>query len=368
MDITPLLKLMVEKEASDLFFSVGATVHMKIEGVITSVSKVPLKPEQIKEGIYGLISDKQAQDFETNLELNFALYRPELGRFRFNVFRQRGEIAVVVRYIKSDIPSIDSLGLPPILKEVVIEQRGLVIIVGATGSGKSTSLAAMIEHRNLNNAGHILTIEDPIEFVHEHKQSIVDQREVGMDTLSYDNALKNAMREAPDVILIGEIREQSTMKHAIAYSETGHLCLSTLHSNNANQALDRIINFFPEQARKQILLDLSFNLKAIISQRLIPGVNSKRVVAVEVLLNTPHIADLIEKGKIDEIKEAMERAQEDASGMQTFDFALYNLYKSGQISKENALKYADSKNNLSLKIRTTEERDFDGNSDLSIEE
>lgn len=291
------------------------------------------------------------------MELNMGLSIPQVGRFRINLFRQRGDISMVVRYIQSKIPSMEQLNLPPILKSIVMELRGLVLVVGATGSGKSTTLAAMIDYRNENQSGHILTIEDPIEFIHQHKKSIVDQREVGIDTMSYDNALVNAMREAPDVILIGEVRERSTMKQAIAYAETGHLCISTLHANNAYQTMDRIINFFPEDARKQVLMDLSLNLRAIISLRLVPGVNNQRMAAVELLLNTPYVADLIEKGKIDDIKEAMERSTE--QGMQTFDQALLKLYRSGAISMENAIKYADSKNNVSLQIRLNSAGNFD---------
>ncbi|PWY54244.1 type IV pili twitching motility protein PilT [Legionella qingyii] len=367
MDITPFFKLMVDRGASDLFFSVGAPPHIKIEGVISPVGQVPLKSQQMAEIVLSLMNDDQRKEFEANWELNMALSIAAVGRFRINLFRQRGDISMVVRYIKNKIPSIEQLNLPLILKSIVMELRGLVLVVGATGSGKSTTLAAMIDYRNENQSGHILTIEDPIEFIHQHKKSIVDQREVGIDTMSYDNALINAMREAPDVILIGEIRERNAMKHAIAYAETGHLCISTLHANNANQAMDRIINFFPEDARKQVLMDLSLNLRAIISMRLIPGVNNQRMAAVELLLNTPYVSDLIEKGKIDDIKEAMERSTE--QGMQTFDQALLKLYRNGVISKENAIKYADSKNNVGLQIRLNSSADFDSQDDnLTIDE
>ncbi len=365
MDITPFFKLMVDRGASDLFFSVGAPPNIKIEGVISPVGHAPLKSQQMAEIALSLMSDDQRKEFEATLELNMGLSISGVGRFRINLFRQRGDISMVVRYIKNKIPSIEQLNLPPTLKSIVMELRGLVLVVGATGSGKSTTLAAMIDYRNDNQSGHILTIEDPIEFIHQHKKSIVDQREVGIDTMSYDNALINAMREAPDVILIGEIRERNAMKHAIAYAETGHLCISTLHANNANQAMDRIINFFPEDARKQVLMDLSLNLRAIISMRLVPGLNNQRVAAVELLLNTPYVSDLIEKGKIDEIKEAMERSTE--QGMQTFDQALLKLYRNGAISKENAIKYADSKNNVGLQIRLNS-ADFDSQDDnLTIE-
>ncbi|AWN73306.1 PilT/PilU family type 4a pilus ATPase [Legionella anisa] len=366
MDITPFFKLMVDRGASDLFFSVGAPPNIKIEGVISPVGHAPLKPQQMAEIALSLMNDDQRKEFEATLELNMGLSISGVGRFRINLFRQRGDISMVVRYIKNKIPSIEQLNLPPILKSIVMELRGLILVVGATGSGKSTTLAAMIDYRNENQSGHILTIEDPIEFIHQHKKSIVDQREVGIDTMSYDNALINAMREAPDVILIGEIRERNAMKHAIAYAETGHLCISTLHANNANQAMDRVINFFPEDARKQILMDLSLNLRAIISMRLVPGLNNQRMVAVELLLNTPYISDLIEKGKIDDIKEAMERSTE--QGMQTFDQALLKLYRDGLISKENAIKYADSKNNVGLQIRLNNSEDFDSQDDnLTIE-
>ncbi|CAM2857418.1 PilT/PilU family type 4a pilus ATPase [Legionella worsleiensis] len=366
MDISPFFKLMVDKEASDLFFSVGAPPNIKIQGITSPVGQVPIKSQQMSEILLSITNDEQQKEFEANMELNMALSINGVGRFRINIYRQRGEVAMVVRYIKGKIPSIDELRLPQILKTIVQEIRGLVLVVGSTGSGKSTTLAAMIDHRNETTRGHILTIEDPIEFIHEHKKSIVDQREIGIDTLSYDNALKNAMREAPDVILIGEIRERNSMKHAIAYAETGHLCISTLHANNANQTLDRIINFFPEDAKQQILTDLSLNLRAVISLRLVPGIDNHRVAAVEILVNTPYISDLIEKGKVEEIKEAMARSTE--QGMQTFDQALLRLYKERKITKENAIKYADSKNNVGLEIRLNEEQHFDSKNDkLSIQ-
>ena len=361
MDITPFFKLMVDKEASDLFFSVGAPPNIKIQGVTSPIGQAAIKSQQMAEIVLSITNDEQQKEFEANMELNMALSVHGVGRFRINIFRQRGEVAMVVRYIKGKIPSIEELRLPLILKTIVQEIRGLVLVVGSTGSGKSTTLAAMIDHRNETTRGHILTIEDPIEYIHEHKKSIVDQREIGIDTLSYDNALKNAMREAPDVILIGEIRERNSMKHAIAYAETGHLCISTLHANNANQTLDRIINFFPEDAKQQILMDLSLNLRAIISLRLIPGIANQRIAAVEILINTPYISDLIEKGKVEEIKEVMARSTE--QGMQTFDQALLNLYKEGKITKESAIKYADSKNNVGLQIRLNEEKNFDSKDD-----
>ncbi|MCX7117066.1 MAG: PilT/PilU family type 4a pilus ATPase [Legionellales bacterium] len=365
MDIIPFFKLMVDKGASDIFFSVGAPPSMKVEGITAPISKDLLLTQEMVEIAKSIMSDSQQKEFEQTMELNMALSIEGIGRYRINVFRQRGETAMVIRYIKGIIPSLEKLQLPPTLSDVVMEQRGLILIVGGTGSGKSTTLASMIDHRNSRHTGHILTIEDPIEYVHQHKKSVVNQREVGIDTLTYDNALKNAMREAPDVILIGEIRDRETMKHAIAYAETGHLCLSTLHANNANQTMDRVINFFSEDAKQQLLLDLSLNLRAIISLRLIPGVNKQRIPAVEVLLNTPYITDLIEKGKIEEIKEVMTRSTE--QGMQTFDQALFNLYKAGKISQENAIEYADSKNNVGLKIRLSEEGGFEGNGNLKID-
>jgi len=365
MDIIPFFKLMVERSASDLFFSVGAPPHMKVEGVTAAIGKAPIKSQQMIEIAKSIMNDAQQKEFEATMELNMAISVEGVGRYRVNMYRQRGEVAMVVRYIKGNIPSIEDLHLPPVLKKIVMEPRGLVLVVGATSSGKSTTLASMIDYRNSHYCGHILTIEDPIEYLHQHKKSIIDQREVGIDTQTYDNALKNAMREAPDVILIGEIRDQSTMKHAIAYAETGHLCLATLHANNANQTMDRVLNFFPEEARLPLLLDLSLNLRAIISLRLIPSLNQQQVPAVEILLSTPYISDLIEKGKIDEIKEVMTKSTE--QGMQTFDGALFDLYKAGKISKENAIQYADSKNNVGLKIRLTEEGSTDSDSDLKVD-
>lgn len=365
MDITPFFKLMVEKGASDLFFSVGAPPNIKIEGITAPIGQVPITSQQMAEIVLSIMSDDQQKEFEATMELNMAFSVVGVGRFRINLFRQRGEISMVVRYIKGEIPSIEELRLPKILESIVLEIRGLVLVVGSTGSGKSTTLASMIDYRNQHHRGHILTIEDPIEFLHRHKKSIVDQREIGIDTLNYDNALKNAMREAPDVILIGEIRDASSMKHAIAYAETGHLCISTLHANNANQTLERIINFFPEDAKQQTLADLGSNLRAIISLRLVPGKDNQRIAAVEVLINSPYISDLIEKGKVDEIKEVMARSTE--QGMQTFDQALLNLYNEGTITKENAIKFADSKNNVGLQIRLSEEGDFSGDDKLTIQ-
>lgn len=353
MDITPFFKMMVEKDASDLFFSVGAPPSIKIQGEISALEERPLTSQDVSALAFSIMNDKQNKEFEANMELNMALPLPGIGRFRINVFKQRGEIAFVMRYIKGAIPSFEELNLPTVLQSIIMEMRGLVLVVGSTGSGKSTTLSSMIDYRNERYHGHILTIEDPIEYLYKHKKSIVDQREVGIDTLSYENALINAMREAPDVILIGEIRDRFAMKQAIAYAETGHLCLSTLHANNANQAIERILNFFPDDARKQVLIDLSLNLRALISLRLIPGVDNRRVPALEILMSSPYISDLIEKGKIDEIKEVMARSRE--QGMQTFDQALFDLYKDGKISQENAIRYADSKNNVGLQIRLNQE-------------
>jgi len=352
MDITPYLHLMIEKSASDLFFSTGAPVNVKIEGISRPVDKNMLAPGAVKKLAYSIMTDDQIAEFEETMEMNLAISARNMGRFRVNVYRQRGEVAMVVRYIKGIIPTLEELCLPAVLKSLVMEPRGLIVVVGATGSGKSTTLASMVDFRNANKTGHIVTIEDPIEFIHRHKMSIVDQREIGLDTLSYSNALKNALREAPDVILVGEVRDREAMQHALMLSETGHLCLTTLHASNANQALDRILNFFPEAAHQQLLLDLSFNMRAIISQRLVVSTDGSRSPAVEVLLNSPYISELIQKGEIDSIREAMEQSGE--QGMQTFDQALYALYKAGRIGLKEALDNADSRNNLGLRIRLSE--------------
>lgn len=352
MDIAPYLKLMVQKNGSDLFFSTGAIPHMKTEGRTMPIGDQRLETGKVRELAYSIMTDDQKSEFENTMECNLAISVGGLGRFRVNVFRQRGDVAMVIRYIKGQIPSIEELNLPPILKKLIMEPRGLVLVVGSTGSGKSTTLASMIDHRNETTTGHILTIEDPIEFLHTHKKSVVDQREIGLDTLSFENALQNALREAPDVILIGEVRDAHTMMHATAYAETGHLCLATLHANNANQAIDRIVNFFPDSAHKQLFNDLSLNLKAVVSQRLIRTADGKRMPAVEILLLTSFISELIQKGDIHSIKEAMEQGKE--QGMQTFDMALYDLYTQNKITLEEALKNADSRNNLSLKIRLNE--------------
>jgi len=349
MDITPYLKLMVEKNASDLFFTVNSPVKIKIEGQAAPVGKTMLSSDLCKAAAYGIMNEQQIRQFEEKLECDFAIALPDgSARFRVNVFRQRGEVGMVLRLIPSKIPTVGELGLPEILNELIMHKRGLILMVGATGSGKSTTLAAMLNHRNENMAGHILTIEDPVEFSHPNKKAIVNQREVGVDTLSYRNALKSSLREAPDVILIGEIRDMETMEAALELSNTGHLAISTLHANNSNQAMERVINLFPQDLHKQLFMDLSLNIRAVISQRLVTGVNSKRCAAIEILINTPHIADLILKGEIDEIKQAMQESG--ARGMQTFDMALFNLYKEGRIELEEALANADSRTNLEAKI------------------
>lgn len=353
LDIKPVLKFMVEKNGSDLFFSTGTPIHIEIEGKTMPVNSQSMAPGTVKEIAYSLMSPTQIEEFEETLEMNFAMSVHEVGRFRVNVFRQRGEVSMVIRYIKGTIPSFETLGLPPVLKDIIMRPRGLVLVVGSTGSGKSTTLASMIDYRNENTTGHILTLEDPIEFVHNHKKSVVDQREVGIDTRSFEDGLRNAMRQAPDVILIGEVRDMEGMKHALAYAETGHLCLATLHANNANQAIERVISFFPQDARPGLLLGLSLNLVSIISQRLVPGTQTKRVAAMEVLLNSPYISELIQKQKLEEIKEIM--ADNTDIGMGTFDQSLFKLFTAGRINEENALQNADSRNDLSLKIRLAKE-------------
>ncbi|HVJ61492.1 MAG TPA: PilT/PilU family type 4a pilus ATPase [Tahibacter sp.] len=352
MDIGYFLKLMTEKGASDMFLTTGAPVNIKVEGRLYPLGNTGLPSGMVKKIAYSLMDEGQVPQFERDLELNMAIAVKDAGRFRINVFKQRGEVGMVIRAIKSEIPTVDTLKLPQIFKDIIMEPRGLILVVGATGSGKSTTLAAMIDHRNSSQSGHILTIEDPIEYLHRHKKSIVNQREVGLDTHSYHEALKNAMREAPDVIMIGEIRDIDTMEAAIAFSETGHICLATLHSNNADQTIERILNFFPESAHKNILMNLALNLKAVISQRLVVGKDGRRMPAVEILINTPHIRDLMRRGQVHEIKEAMDRSLQE--GMQTFDQALYRLYKEGKIELEEALAKADSRDGLALKIRLAE--------------
>jgi twitching motility protein PilU len=345
-----LLRLMISKKASDLFITADFPPAIKVDGKMTPVSNQKLTPQHTKELARAIMNDRQASEFEATRECNFAISPQDIGRFRVNAFVQQGRIGMVLRTITTEIPNFDDLGLPSVLKDVAMTKRGLVVFVGGTGSGKSTSLAAMIGHRNQNSFGHIITIEDPVEYVHEHRNCVVTQREVGVDTDTWQAALKNTLRQAPDVILIGEIRDRETMEYAIAFAETGHLCMSTLHANSANQALDRIINFFPEERRQQLLMDLSLNLKAFISQRLIPRAGGKgRAAAIEIMLNSPLISDLIFKGEVHEIKEIMAKSNE--LGMQTFDQALFNLYEADIISYEDALRNADSVNDLRLKIK-----------------
>ena len=348
MALKDYLRTLVTHDGSDLYLTADAPPAAKFQGSLKAVDKIKLTPEMLHDMAYSLMNAEQRQQFEHKPEMNLAIDEEGIGRFRVNIFKQRHKIAMVIRNIKTEIPNADKLGLPEVLKKTIQEKRGLILFVGGTGSGKSTSLAALIDYRNSTTDGHIITIEDPIEYVHPHKRSIVNQREVGVDTDSYEDALKNTLRQAPDVILIGEVRSQDTMEHALAFAETGHLCLSTLHANNANQALDRIINFFPEERRHQLLMDLSLNLKAFVSQRLIPTVDGKRVAAIEILLGTPMIRDLIMKGEVHAIKEIMEKSEE--QGMQTFDSHLYKLYMAGRISLAEALRNADSASNLKLRI------------------
>lgn len=348
MNLQPYLKLMAERGGSDIFFTTGAPVSMNIEGKMHQIGKTALEPGMAKEIAYSVMDENQKMGFEATMEMNLGMSIRDIGRFRINIYTQRGEVSLVIRYIKSDVPSLDELNLPIKLKELISKRKGLVLVVGATGSGKSTTLASMINHRSLNMPGHILTIEDPIEYMFDHQKSIVGQREVGLDTLSYENALREAMREAPDVIMIGEVRDRETMEAAIQYADTGHLCITTLHSVNANQTLDRILSFFPPDSRNQILMDLSMNLEAVVSQRLVTGLSGKRVAAIEILINSPYISELIRKGDFHEIKEIMEKGE--ADGMQTFDQSLYTLFQEGKIDIQTALSYADSRSNLEWKI------------------
>ena len=349
MNIEPYLHLMVEKDASDLFLTTDAPVKVKIEGRITSVGKTILTTELVEAAAYSIMYDRQRDQFKQSMETDFAMSLPDgSGRFRVNVFRQRGNVALVIRHIPVEIPSLEQLKLPGVLGELISAKRGLILMVGATGSGKSTTLAAMLNHRNEEHSGHILTIEDPIEFYHPNKRSIVNQREIGSDTISYSAALRSSLREAPDVILVGEIRDRETMEAALELSNTGHLAVSTLHANNTNQTMERVINMFPQSLHKQLYMDLALNLRSVISQRLVPGADGKRCAAIEVMINTPHISELILKGEIGQIKEAMSGSS--VEGMQTFDDALFNLYKEKRISLEDALDNADSKTNLEAKI------------------
>ena len=350
MDFNSLLALMLKKNASDMFITAGMPPSLKIAGRVVPVTQRKLTPDQTYATVMAIMTPDQQEEFEVTRECNFAISAKNIGRFRVSAFYQRNQAGMVIRRITTKIPSIEELSLPPILKDFAMTQRGLIIFVGATGTGKSTSLASMVGFRNRNSTGHIITIEDPIEYIHSHEGCVVTQREVGIDTESYDVALRNTLRQAPDVILVGEIRQRETMDHAIAFAETGHLCLSTLHANNSNQAMDRIINFFPAERRDQLFMDLSLNLKAVIAQQLIPTPDGKgRVVALEILVNTPHVSDLIRKGKVNELKDIMKRSKE--QGMQTFDQHLFELYKEGKIAYEDAIRYADSANEVRLMIK-----------------
>jgi len=348
MNVAPLFKLMVEKRASDLFFTSHAPVKIKIDGKIMPVNQLELTPKMVKQAAIELMDENQFDLFSKELEIDFAISKAGLGRFRVNVFMQRGNIAMVLRHITTDLPSLDDLGVPQVLKELIMFRRGLVLMVGAAGNGKSTTLAGMINYRNDRTSSHILTIEDPIEFLHSNKRSIINQREVGVDTKSYARALKSAMREAPDVIMIGEVRDRESMQAAVDLAGTGHLVVATLHSNNAPETLDRIINMFTQDQHRQLYMDLSHYLRAIVSQRLVSGIDGKRIAAVEVMINTSHIAELINRGDVGRVKEAFATSSE--QGMQTFDKALLTLYKSGRISMEEALANADSRTNLEAQI------------------
>lgn len=349
IDVFPYLQTLFERSGSDLFFSVGAPAHIKIEGMSQSVDDRVFKAGEVQQLAYQLMSQKQIMQFERDLEMNLAVSVQNAGRFRVNVYYQRGEVSMVVRLIKSSIPSFEALGLPTLLEKLSMQDRGLVLVVGAAGSGKSTTLAAMLDFRNRHKGGHIVCIEDPIEFLHSHHLSIIDQREVGLDTHSFEDALHNVLREAPDVIMLGEIRDAATMQQALHYAETGHLCLATLHATSSSHAIERIVRFFPDEARKQVLADLAQNLLAVVGQRLVPGMQQKRVAAIELMLGSPYIRDLIQRDQLGDLREATARSQE--QGLQTFDQHLYQLLESGQISLSEALKFADSRTDLSLKVK-----------------
>ncbi|WP_114416814.1 PilT/PilU family type 4a pilus ATPase [Marinospirillum perlucidum] len=350
MKFTDFLKQMAERKGSDLFITTGMMPSMKVDGQLTALTEQKLSPEQARELVFGVMNQEQKDEFRKNKECNFAISAPGIGRFRVSAFYQRNQVGMVLRRIEFDIPQLDSLHLPEIIKDLAMTQRGLILFVGATGTGKSTSLASMIQYRNENARGHIISIEDPIEFIHPHKQCIVTQREVGIDTESFEVALKNTLRQAPDVIMIGEVRNRETMEYALAFAETGHLCLATLHANNADQALERVINFFPQERHNQVFMDLSLNLRGIVAQQLLPTLDGKgRRAAIEVLLNTPLVRDIIRKGEVHQLKGLMKKSRE--SGMQTFDQALFDLYNLGEISEEEALQHADSPNDLRLMIK-----------------
>jgi len=357
-DLRGLLSMLAEKGGSDMFLTVGAVPHIKLEGLTQPLPAPRLMPGAVKLLVYPMMSEEQISQFERELELDFAIGLEEIGRFRLNVYFQRGEVTLVARHVRSTVPTLAELGLPKTLEKLALRDRGLILVVGAAGSGKSSTMAAMIDHRNSSISGHIVCIEDPIEFIHKHKRSLVDQREVGLDTHSFEAALRNVLREAPDVIMLGEVRDRNGMEHAMHYAETGHLCIATLHATSSVQAIERIVHFFPENARKQVLNDLSLNLVAVIAQRLVPGKSQRRVLAAEVMLGTPHLRDLIKRDELHEIKDSMARAIE--QGVQTFDEHLYQHFVAGRITQEQALKFADSRTDLSLKIRLEHSFDEEG--------
>jgi twitching motility protein PilU len=362
LTIKQLLMIMVKKDASDIYITTGMPPAYRINNVVMPLKQEPLNSVQCEQLANSCMSEKQRAAFAADYEMNLALSYPDLGRFRVNIFRQMGHVGLVIRQIKTEIPTLEGLGLPETFKDIAMASRGLVIMVGATGSGKSTSLAALVDHRNSSQAGHIITIEDPVEFVHKHKKCVITQREVGTDTHEYKEALKNTLRQAPDVILIGEIRDRETMEHGLEFAETGHLCMATLHANNANQALERVLNFFPEEVHPQVRLNLALNLKGILSQRLVKTIDGGRVPAIEILINTPRIADLIDKWEIGEIKESMAAGKN--YGMQTFDQHLLELWKQGVIAEDEALKNADSVNDLRLKMKMSKLEANEGGGDI----